>query len=149
MAGKNEVGILIRETRQRKELTQEQVAALMREHGLGTTGNYVGKLENGFAVPSRETMRVLGLVLDIPIGRLYDAAGMLEGVLRPRADAEEADWLDRMVEDLRDDPEFAESYRQMEERDDPPEVRAAQLRGVARVVRDSVSLLVLQPAQGR
>jgi transcriptional regulator with XRE-family HTH domain len=109
MTGNNELGKLLRETRQRKELTQEQVAARMREHGLGTTGNYWGKLESGYAVPSRETMRVIADVLDIPIGRLYDAAGMLEGVLRPRADAEEADWLDRLVEDLRDDPEFAES----------------------------------------
>lgn len=141
--GKVEVGALIRQGRERKGWTQEKLADELRRRGLGTTANYLGKLEHGWAIPGEALRLALSQVLDIPIGRFFEAAGMLEGVLRPRADQGDGDWLDAAVERLRDDPEFAESYRLMLEQDATPEVREAQLRALVALWITSVKVLTV------
>lgn len=68
------IGPLIKERRQRKGITQTDLA---RRTGLSQ--NYISKLEGGsIELPQRATLEVLGAALDITLAEFYRAAGVLE-----------------------------------------------------------------------
>lgn len=76
----DELGTFIRQVREVRQLTQEDLAALMRALGLDTTREQVVRMERGQRSISAVELYTVARALTVPVSSFYRAAGFIDGV---------------------------------------------------------------------